>query len=843
MSEAEAIEPIRIDTNLWSHRELLERIVERYFHIVEEIHDVEIGWQIQVKEGDASTSLMSLNQHLRSLSWLAVLQDGSPYDLVILPDPPLGDGLTAKQNTAVWLVFTFFLTLAGGAWLQLQNGQLKLTDPDLLTDAFCWFALPIALVMFIGSESRRQMALRDGVDIGYHIPLAVPFLMTPSAPIWPFGVIGFTSQRRLDLTAFSERKSLATVAIIAPIIMLICGFGMTIIGYLMTPNSSPDFTSAPPLVEASILPEFVLSFMLTSEEMALRSAWLHPLGLAGIALSTMGWVLLLPLPGFPGDRLLSAILPPGEIDEGGTQTWLYIGILVAGIYVILNGGFLPWLMLIGLGAWRRFSPEASSTPFVLNEAKGFPDRARKQFSICFVTLLLLGFPGLVPVGELQDWDSGLDTSDWPTEVSFAPDESGQVEFPLKTLGVIPVDVEFQVTFTGREVMAHWDACGEYILDFVANCKFEDIGPLSNQSFVIEYESWTADLESTSPFTMNLYWIENLEHQTHSVLFSPSNRPTPAAQQWSWDGDWGTPQYCLELLLDEGLSGNLSIQSSRFSFSGESILPLNTGVNQTVCIDGVYGSAHTLWPSFVGESMEAPVLKAIMDDGTIYNWRLQIADQHLQMFAGAYPATELFHYPSMGTYVDVFLKVVKEGDPVQCPISTPSINANVSWQNVDDNGSWVWNLSEIPQGIYSPSSLHSEHGVIILPEDGILLICRFGGMFDYLHLQPYALAELNPAPASITTYEGMVFLPNNSPIKNHGNESVLIEVQQAIFGGQSNFSLNSFTLEPGEEWVFDTGLLVEHVNNGFEPYFWLETASDHWILHFVSHCDNSEGCDI
>ena len=125
MSEAEAIEPIRIDTNLWSHRELLERIVGRYFHIVEEIHDVEIGWQIQVKEGDASTSLMSLNQHLRSLSWLAVLQDGSPYDLVILPDPPLGDGLTAKQNTAVWLVFTFFLTLAGGAWLQLQNGQLK----------------------------------------------------------------------------------------------------------------------------------------------------------------------------------------------------------------------------------------------------------------------------------------------------------------------------------------------------------------------------------------------------------------------------------------------------------------------------------------------------------------------------------------------------------------------------------------------------------------------------------------------------------------------------------------------------------------------------------------------
>ena len=251
-------------------------------------------------------------------------------------------------------------------------------------------------------------------------------------------------------------------------------------------------------------------------------------------------------------------------------------------------------------------------------------------------------------------------------------------------------------------MENWDACGEQLLDLITNCEFEEINPLSEESYVIGYDVWDADLQATTPFTMNLYWFENLEPQTHSVIFSPSNRPAPAAQQWAWDGDWDSPQYCIEILLAEELSGNLSVVSSQFSFSGEAILPLQSGENQTVCIDGVYGSAHTLWPPFVGQSMEAPVLKAIMDDGTIYRWRLQIADQHLQMFAGAYPATELFHYPSMGAYVDVFLKVVNEGDPVQCPISTPSINANVSWQNVDENGSWVWNLSEIPQGIYSPS---------------------------------------------------------------------------------------------------------------------------------------------
>jgi len=846
MGEPDAIEPLRIDAELWSHRDLLERIIGRWFHIVEETPDVEIGWQVQLGKGQENpdAALRALNKHLRGLSWIAVLQEGKPYDLFILPEPPQGDGISSGQLMAVWTVFTFFLTLAGAAWLQLQEPNLKLTDSALLTEAFCWFALPMTFVMFIGSDLRRRIGLRTGVDLGYHIPLAVPFFMSPANPIWPFGVIGFTSQRRMDLMTFWDRKSLAMIALIAPLTMMFSGFVLTVSGYWLTSNTGPYFETAPPFVEPSILVDFVLSFLLTSEEVALRSVWLHPLGLAGIALVTMGWVLLLPLPGFPGDRLLSALLEPGEMDEGSTQTWLFVCVLGAGIYVVLSDGFYPWLVLVILGIWRRFSPtQSGSIPFVLNESAGFDGSSKNRIGIAMVALLLLGFPGMMPVGELQDWDSGLDTSEWPTEVSFAPGESGSLEFPLKVIGVNPIDVEFQVTFTGLEAMENWDACDEQILDLVTNCEFKEINPLSEDSYVIGYDVWEADLQATTPFTMNLYWFENLEPRTHSVIFSPSNRPAPAAQQWTWDGDWESPQYCIELLLAEELSGNLSVISSQFSFSGESILPLQSGENQTVCIDGVYGSAHTLWPSLVGTAMEAPVLRATMDDGSIFNWRMEIAGQHLQMFAGSYPATDLFHYPSMGTVVDTFLMLIDEDEPIHCPISSPSISANVNWQTTDENGTWIWNLSEIPQGIYSPNDSHSDNGTIILPGEGKLLICRFGGMFDYLHLQPYALAELNPSPASISTYEGMVFLPNSSPIKNHGSEPVDIEVQQATFGGQSNMTLSSFTLQPGEQWSLEAESLLEHVNSGFEPYFWLEPTSEHWILHFVSHCEESEGCGV
>ncbi len=66
----------------------------------------------------------------------------------------------------------------------------------------------------------------------------------------------------------------------------------------------------------------------------------------------------------------------------------------------------------------------------------------------------------MPVGELQDWDDGLDTSEWPTEVSFSPGETGVLELPLKTQGVMPVDIEFQISFIGLEVMSEWTGCNQ-----------------------------------------------------------------------------------------------------------------------------------------------------------------------------------------------------------------------------------------------------------------------------------------------------------------------------------------------------------------------------------------------
>ena len=137
MDEAEQLEPLRIDADMWSHRDLLERIISRWFNVIDEIDDTEIGWQVSLKETEHSSEsqLDQLNNHLHKMSWIATLQEGNPYDLVILPEMPRGESLSNTQTAVVWGVFTLFLTLAGASWLQIQNPELQLTSQELLLAA------------------------------------------------------------------------------------------------------------------------------------------------------------------------------------------------------------------------------------------------------------------------------------------------------------------------------------------------------------------------------------------------------------------------------------------------------------------------------------------------------------------------------------------------------------------------------------------------------------------------------------------------------------------------------------------------------------------------------------
>jgi hypothetical protein len=814
MSDGDALAPLPIDADLWSHRQLLERIVERWFGIIEESSGVDLGWTVKLNRDDLdpSEALAELNAHLRQLAWIALLHEGDPYELYILPEPPRGEGLSNGQMAAVWIVFTGFLSLAGGAWMILQHPDQTLLGGTLLFDSFQWFALPIVLTLFICSECRRRLGLKHGVDLGHHLPLAVPFLLTPAAVIWPFGMIGFVSQRRLDLTPFKNRASLAAISMFAPFSLILSGIAFTVAGFWLTPSIAPAYESAPILLHPALLPDLILSQMISPDDLALRAAWLHPLGLAGITLTTMGWILLLPLPGFPGDRLLTALIGPESMEEGATQTWLFVGILVAGILILLNGSYWPWVILISIGAWRRFNPEISTAPFVLDEVASIPDNTRNQLGILLVAALLLGFPGLVPVSELEDWDAGLDTSDWPTEVSFAADEVVEMSFPLVTSGVVERDVEFEFRWMGAiQRNQIQSGCGNPS----ESCAFSNVGPTSQQDLVVD---WASPLTSSinGPAIFQILWLEDGQTRTHDVSMVPDVTPIPAEMSWRWDGDLDSPEYCISVILDADQGANITANSPLFTFSGERTLALPTGDEMEVCTQGAYGSGWNPFPWQGNNHSFTPfTLWVTLDDGSVLEWNLPIENRQFRIAAGAWPAVLMAD--SVG---DQILQIDVDAPPI-CPLEPVLVTPPV-----DADGNWNWSLEEIPLGVL-PESV--ENGTFILPESGRILIC------DGDAAQHPVVADIVVVPSLVEFRQ----FTNEVTLINQGLENASIRVETVLFGVDHEWDVEDLVLLPGESFSFD---LLLGGNATMIEVAWMEPTETDWILHLVAHCIAPEGCD-
>ena len=83
--------------------------------------------------------------------------------------------------------------------------------------------------------------------------------------------------------------------------MIILGFIFTMLGIYLTPEVV-SITAAPLAIE---LPLLINLIGLTNEGelmMILKTSWAHPLTRAGMTLSFVGWVSLLPIPTFPGEE-------------------------------------------------------------------------------------------------------------------------------------------------------------------------------------------------------------------------------------------------------------------------------------------------------------------------------------------------------------------------------------------------------------------------------------------------------------------------------------------------------------------------------------------------------------
>ncbi|MDE0706544.1 MAG: hypothetical protein OSB22_01985 [Candidatus Poseidoniales archaeon] len=570
-----------LDTETWEQQELLEVICSRYF-VLGSQGLAEYSWEVNGREGRSpSASLRSLNRHLKDLSLIAVLDEGDPPLLSVGGLPSQVMVMPAWQQALVWILVTGFVTMAGALWVTHLNPAPAVLELAVLQTSLVFFALPVMGSVLLASYARIFVSDAFEVESNHLIPLAFPVM----SPEWPFSLISAIGQMRSDLHPIPNRRALGFIELTTPTVMFVCGSILTILGLGMTSDQPPAFEAAPIVVDTNFLVDIFGSVMLSSD-VALKLQWIHPTGLAGIALSLAGWALLLPIPGFPGDRILHALIGPGDMQEGSNQTSIFIATLGFALFIFISTEYWPWLLLAAIAAWRRFSPEQMPSPFVVDEYAGLDEIQMRQIASLALVILLLGYPGLEPSYEMEDWDKGLSTESWPTHIFFE-DGDAEVELALEPVGVMPVSGWLQMRIEGAP-FGGWQIDSE-CMDEREVCRFDDITQASPGSVSV---SMNRDQMEASAQTFRLVILLDVaDHVSeYAIVFHPTGVTSPIDPLWVMVEDTQTPRICVEIMVVEDDYVNLTNNDPFWAFENET--SLGPGIHD-LCMRGHEGALQSL----------------------------------------------------------------------------------------------------------------------------------------------------------------------------------------------------------------------------------------------------------
>ena len=570
-----------LDTETWGDIELLEVICSRYFLLGGQGLS-ELSWEVNGRDGrDPSECLLSLNRHLKSLSMIAVLDEGDPPVMSVgsLPTQPVV--MPSWQQSLVWVLAASFTTLSGSLWISSMEPGQQPFDSSILQTAIVFFTLPVIGSILLASYARIFVAKAFEVENSHLIPLAFPVF----SPEWPFSLVSAIGQTRSDLHPVPNRRALGMIELTAPAMMFVCGTVLTIIGLGLTPVQPPAYEASPVAVDLNLISEF-LGSILVEPHTLLRLQWLHPTGLAGVALSIVGWALLLPIPGFPGDRILHSLLGPADMQDDRNQTSIFIFTLGFVLLIFISTEYWPWLLLAAIAAWRRFSPEHMPEPFVVDEYASLDEIPMRQIATLAIAILLLGYPGLEPSSQIEEWDAGISTEEWPISMTF-DEEITQLKLPLEPSGIMPVSGWLQIRLEGA-TDAGWQINSE-CLDERGVCRFDDITQASPGSVEIEL---SRDSNEPSNLTFRLVVLIDVENQVseHSVLFRSADSTSSIDPLWVMVEDTSTPRICVELSVSEGDYVNLSINNPFWSFENETSLAEGP---HDLCLRGQVGAIQSL----------------------------------------------------------------------------------------------------------------------------------------------------------------------------------------------------------------------------------------------------------
>ena len=801
MSESKSI---IIDKETWNQNELLETICSRYFIIGNQSSIGNISWEVNSRNHEnISSSLKHLNKHLKPLSLLGLLDEGNPPTLTIIRYPVDPVNVPIWQQVLIWMTMFSFTTLAGGYWISQFEINDSIFTYDLVYQSLIYFSIPIFSVTIIAHIFRKYVASLFEVDVGNLVPIAFPLI----SPFWPFGIVGVFGQKRVDTITYPNRRSLALIESSSAVVFLLGGSILSFIGLTLTSDLPPESISDPLLLDLNVIITLLSEIFLNSD-ISVSLQWLHPLALAGTGLSIIGWILLLPIPGFPGDRILHSIIGPKNLDSNGNETSIFLITLGVMCIVFLGTTFWPWLILASLASWRRFSGDHIPIALVVDEASGIDTKFRNTFAAIIVVLLLLGFPGVNPVKQMSDWDGGLDVSNWDEEILFSNsnDDSMTINLPLEPLGIIPVTGSIQVLIEG--VGENWNINSD-CFDEKLVCQFEEIS--QNNRGVLEILISDNNLDIMTPVQLR-FVVDSGDTRLEHIMVLKYDGITSPDPLWHRDSELPNEKICIAIEVIENQSGNLSVTENPF-WSVEDSSFLAPGNNE-LCLVSEKGGWESLdlVSSGIQGSRMAPIVTYQQDNGNITTWELPIDNSYIGVYFNQARGMNLGQQISGILFSDTF------GSPF-CP-------SNVMIPTLDSDSEENFTLSSgsplIINGNYDGRSL-------LLPETGWLVNCKENESIAMI-LKPGFDIDIDDLLLNDSRLPLSDFIINS---RSEQNISLVLDISSNIRSDDAlNISVPNTILSNSS---VNININLDEISDGAWRVFWISQDSDSLILHFVSKC--------
>ena len=409
MTEVDEIQstPLPVHKKAWDQKDLLEGIVQRYLTVRSHVGGLWPTWEVESDQLDEQFN--ELNTYLERLGWMVRLRRGDTTLLTALPLPHR-QFPGSRIHLYMWTASLITLLFSAVRWMDTGRPEEGWFASSIYLDAVLGFAFPILFTLFIASMVQTRISARFGVRSGHILPIPDPSVLlwlfsglSTSYFIWPFGIFFIPTLPRMDARPWPDRVSLAWASISVPLVMLVSGFIFWFLGLALTTDSYA-LTDEPYRANAPFLIELLASISPLSIE---SLDWSHPFFFAAGFLTLVGWLLMLPIPTFPGGRLLVARMGIHEARSSGTQILMFM-LLITAAYFIFDAfnGFTIWIPVLSvLIPLLLFMGSDARIPVLLDGDRPLNEETHRRLGIILFIAILFAIPPEFPVEPIERWDA------------------------------------------------------------------------------------------------------------------------------------------------------------------------------------------------------------------------------------------------------------------------------------------------------------------------------------------------------------------------------------------------------------------------------------------------------